>query len=194
MTQDRKGNTRTSGEALRSRKWCFTWNNYTQENIDTLHNYILGDEKIKNYIVEKEVGAQNGTPHLQGFIEYNNALTLSSLKSKLGKSAHLEIVKGSTADNYQYCSKDRLVLFTNMKHLDTMKTIDMKDEMISKHNKQHSQLKYLALKDGMKKALDENDDCLFLLLEEMKNEMKKCLICRDYGKDSRPSLLDEINI
>jgi hypothetical protein len=193
MTQDRLGNTRTSFEALRSRKWCFTWNNYTQEDTDTLHTYLLGDKKIKNYIVEKEVG-ESGTPHLQGYLEYNNAITGSSIRKQVSTKAHFEVCGGSRADNYQYCSKDKYILFTNMKHIDNMKTIEIKDKLIQKHNKEHSELKYIALKDGMKRALDDNDDCLFLLLEEMKDEMKKCLICQDYGKDSRPSLLNEIDL
>jgi len=48
------------------KRWCFTFNNYNQEDYT---NLIKTFTKMNiGYIIGEEVGA-NGTPHLQGYIE-----------------------------------------------------------------------------------------------------------------------------
>nr|QGF19381.1 replication associated protein [Antarctic circular DNA molecule] len=83
----------------RSRNWCFTLNNYTSSEFDEI--LLTGCNYI---VVGKEVGEQ-GTPHLQGFISFSNAMRLSSVK-KIHKTAHWEIAKGSPQQNRDYCIKE----------------------------------------------------------------------------------------
>lgn len=86
----------------RSRKWCGTLNNWTDEEHAQLLNWCKS-ETVK-FIIGQEEG-EEGTPHLQFFIEAKNALRLSTLKKVCGR-AHFEVAKGSSMDNYKYCSKE----------------------------------------------------------------------------------------
>lgn len=88
-----------------SKRWCFTYNNYTGPYLDIL-NYILN---INCSIVfyAKEVG-ESGTPHIQGYFEFkkkNRPLTVFK-KTLLEGLIHFEKAKGSLKENYEYCSKD----------------------------------------------------------------------------------------
>lgn len=83
----------------KARSFCYTLNNWTQDELDSLRNI-----ECKYQIIGKEVGS-NGTKHLQGYISFKNPRAFNSVK-KLCKRWHLEIAKGSPQDNYKYCSKD----------------------------------------------------------------------------------------
>ncbi|AXH76021.1 MAG: putative viral replication protein [Cressdnaviricota sp.] len=84
-----------------SRKWCFTLNNWTEDEYLSIKNYII--TKGLDYVVGKEVG-ENGTPHLQGYLSSKNPMMFSRLK-KVMPRAHLEKARGSNAENLKYCSK-----------------------------------------------------------------------------------------
>lgn len=84
----------------RSRNWCFTLNNYTDEDIDKLVN-----SSYKYLIIGKEVAPTTNTPHLQGFIIFPNARRLSTLKADYNKTTHWEIARGTPEQNIEYCSK-----------------------------------------------------------------------------------------
>lgn len=90
-----------------TRKWVFTVNNYSEDDITQLHNDFL--KYGKKYICEKEIG-ESGTPHLQGFVMFNNSRNLETLK-KVNKRAHWDKAKGSIEQNKKYCSKDDNVIF-----------------------------------------------------------------------------------
>ncbi len=95
------GNTKT--KPTRSRKWCFTLNNYTDEEYTSITNYC---KKSKlTYCIGKELGKDKKTPHLQGYIEYKNPVSFNTLKKLLPK-AHIEKARGTKAQNFDYCSKD----------------------------------------------------------------------------------------
>lgn len=85
----------------RHRAWCFTINNYTQKDLDTIQS--LNAQYI---IAGREVGA-SGTPHVQGYVYFNNAKSLKAV-SKLLQRAHLSVAYGSPSDNFNYCSKEDL--------------------------------------------------------------------------------------
>lgn len=59
----------------------------------------------KYIIVGAEVGDQ-GTPHLQGYVYFKTAKTISAAKKYIGKRAHIEICRGTPEQNIQYCSKE----------------------------------------------------------------------------------------
>jgi hypothetical protein len=49
-----------------SNRWCFTLNNWTEEEyVQIVQSFSQGGH---NYVIGKEVG-ENGTPHLQGYVE-----------------------------------------------------------------------------------------------------------------------------
>lgn len=101
VTQGAGGNTSTPAPNPRGRKWCFTLNNYTEEEYDTLTQVLSEKGKV---IIGKEKG-EEGTPHLQGYIECKNAIYFNSLK-KLMPRAHIEKAKGTLEQNVAYCSKE----------------------------------------------------------------------------------------
>ena len=87
----------------RSRNFCFTWNNYTDES-----KSVLTALKCKYIVYGEEVAPTTGTPHLQGFVVLNHQATLSSVSKKL-KGAHIEIMKGTIDHSECYCRKDGIV-------------------------------------------------------------------------------------
>lgn len=86
-----------SSSRVRSRNWCFTLNNYTEEDINSLKT----DDY--EYVFQEETGEQ-GTKHLQGLICFKNPMSLSSLK-KINNKAHWEKCKNKKA-SIKYCTKE----------------------------------------------------------------------------------------
>lgn len=83
----------------RARNFCFTLNNYTEGEVTEIKNW-----DVKYLVFGKEVG-DSGTPHLQGYVCFVNAKSLTSLK-KLSRSAHWEISRGTPREASDYCKKD----------------------------------------------------------------------------------------
>lgn len=83
----------------RARNFCFTINNYTEQDVQN----ILGTE-CKYVCFGKEVG-ESGTPHLQGYICFQNARHFNALK-KVHATAHWEVAKGLPSQAKAYCQKD----------------------------------------------------------------------------------------
>jgi hypothetical protein len=92
----------------RSRRFTFTINNYTNGAITWLSNESgQSDFGIKYLIYGVEVGKQ-GTPHLQGYIEFKSAHTITALQKGYFKQlgAAIFVANGSAQQNYDYCTKD----------------------------------------------------------------------------------------
>lgn len=87
-----------SGLMSKARNWCFTINNYTEDDLKS-----IPDWDCKAVAFSQETG-ESGTPHLQGFVCFQNAVRLSTMKL-LHPRAHWEIMRGSIQDNERYCSK-----------------------------------------------------------------------------------------
>ena len=49
---------------------------------------------------------EEGTPHLQGYLEFTKALDLKRVENLLGGRAHLEQAKGNQKQNIAYCEKE----------------------------------------------------------------------------------------
>lgn len=81
---------------IRVRNWCFTLNNYTSEEVNSL-------AQQECYLFQEETG-ENGTPHLQGILCFRNPMSLSSMKRINGR-AHWEACRNKIA-SIQYCSKE----------------------------------------------------------------------------------------
>lgn len=82
-----------------SKNWVFTLNNYTDEDISSLKaincNYIL---------LGYEVG-ENGTPHIQGFIQFEQKKRLTAMR-KINSRIHWEMMRGTVKQATDYCKKD----------------------------------------------------------------------------------------
>jgi len=100
LVPEGRGNTKPSPKA--SRGWCFTLNNYTDDEYKTIKEFVIN--KTDKYIIGKEIGEQ-GTPHLQGYIYVKQKIRFTTLKN-LCNRLHLEIARGSPEDSLKYCSKD----------------------------------------------------------------------------------------
>nr|QMV80659.1 alphaRep protein [Alphasatellitidae sp.] len=83
-----------------SRNWCFTLFAYTLPLFDSLPEWA-------NYIVfQEEECPTTKKRHLQGFVTLKKSQRLSFLKGRLGNGVHLEISRGSSSSNRDYCRKD----------------------------------------------------------------------------------------
>lgn len=88
----------------RGKRFHFTYNNYTDESIGLL-------KKIPgcSYCFVGEETGDTGTPHLQGYLEFGKRVTITALQKrlkKLGIKMHLEVAKGTRAQNEEYCCKE----------------------------------------------------------------------------------------
>lgn len=85
-----------------SNRWCFTLNNYTDDDVRRLRAL---EESVRYLVIGRETGAE-GTPHLQGFVVFNTRLRLTSVKRSLGNSCHVEVARGTSSQAADYCKKD----------------------------------------------------------------------------------------
>ena len=87
----------------RAKAWCFTLNNYQREDEETIKGWVA--DGTATYIVAgREVG-EEGTPHLQGYVEFTRKKSLSTIRRLLPR-AHWERRRGSACEAADYCKKD----------------------------------------------------------------------------------------
>lgn len=97
----RIGNTKQCAKRITASKlWCFTLNNYTNEEVNTLKEKLMSDLYVFGY----EVG-ESGTPHIQGFVKFSKATRPLEKLSSLPR-IHWEKCKGTEKQNITYCTKD----------------------------------------------------------------------------------------
>lgn len=87
----------------RGKNWCFTLNNYTEEEVEHLSS-LVDNEECSYIIFGKEVGA-TGTPHLQGFIAFPKRVYLTDIKKRISNTAHFELAR-MVHESIEYCKKD----------------------------------------------------------------------------------------
>lgn len=93
------------GKQYRGKCWCFTLNNYTGGERNTIDQLVeSGDVTYLCYGVES--GEQH-TPHLQGYLELPRKRTLNSVKQLGGLDrVHLESRRGTQQQAIDYCRKE----------------------------------------------------------------------------------------
>jgi len=94
------GNTKAPQIAV-SKNWVFTLNNWSEDQKDKILNICANSAIINKYIFQAEIGAQ-GTPHLQGYIEFakrDRPMNVFEIKD-----IHWEKCKSPKA-SITYCSK-----------------------------------------------------------------------------------------
>lgn len=81
-----------------SKHWCYTLNNPKDcERGPT--------EDLTSYHVCGMETGEDGTPHYQGYVAFNNRQRLTAVK-KLMPRAHWEIMRGTSQEASDYCKKD----------------------------------------------------------------------------------------
>lgn len=89
------GETENISATHRDRAYCFTINNWSQEEWDKC-------KQLGSYgCIAPEEAPSTGTPHIQGYFYFENKKTFSVLKKQLPR-AHFKKCKGSAAENRQY--------------------------------------------------------------------------------------------
>lgn len=95
---------------LRSKRWCFTLNNPTEEEKEFILQQILDFEKEERqrqwnltYLCFGE--EKVSTDHYQGYVELSQKTSLSMMKTFLQR-AHWEVSKGNSKQASDYCKKD----------------------------------------------------------------------------------------
>lgn len=86
--------------SARTRAYCFTWNNYPDTAEATLRAL-----ETRYIIFGKERAPGTGTPHLQGYVYWPNAKTVSACRRAL-PGCHVIMARGSPSSNRSYCSKE----------------------------------------------------------------------------------------
>lgn len=89
---------------MRAKHWCFTLNNYTDEDIATCKR--VGEAHTTTYLVYGLERGESGTPHLQGFVSFESRLRLTQIRELISTRGHFEIARGSPRQAAQYCKKD----------------------------------------------------------------------------------------
>jgi len=89
----------------RGRQIVFTINNPTEEDEETFTAAIEPNGCINYIIYGHEEEGENEVYHLQGYAQFNKALTLTAVK-KIFPRAHIESVKGTTKQAIDYCKKE----------------------------------------------------------------------------------------
>ncbi len=89
---------------MRFRNFCFTLNNYTIPEIDSIKS-LNKDNLLAYLIFGYEIG-DSGTPHLQGYCELSKQQSLRQVKKMLSDRYHIEKRKGTAQQAITYCKKD----------------------------------------------------------------------------------------
>lgn len=98
-----EGNTKPQSKRQSAgKKFIFVWNNYDKDWMALLAP-VFESRDIK-WKVGKEVG-ENGTPHLQGYIESETKIRPIEA-FKLPKQIHWEVARGNRRQNIKYVCKD----------------------------------------------------------------------------------------
>lgn len=83
----------------RAKHWCFTLNNYTEEDEQRLRG--LGNQVV--YLIAGHEVGDNGTPHLQGFVSFNQRKRFTQVLNTLGQ-CHLSVAR-NVQQSIAYCRK-----------------------------------------------------------------------------------------
>lgn len=87
----------------RCRGWCITINNFTEDDV---LNCMAVEEQSQYWVFGNEVG-ESGTPHIQGYVYFNNAKTFDQVRMLFDNRAHIEqqSKKSSFSRASNYCKK-----------------------------------------------------------------------------------------
>lgn len=87
----------------KSRTWTFT-----EFDLGKLGFFrkCVEDNLCRAIAFGQEICPDTKREHIQGFVQFERAMTIGAVKKVLSSTAHLEKMKGSIKDNEVYCSKE----------------------------------------------------------------------------------------
>lgn len=93
-----------------AKRWCFTINNPTEEDIALLIGTRADGAQAKlnevEYMIFQEERGESGTLHWQGFMILKNKKTLAWLKRNINGRAHWEVARATNEQARDYCRKE----------------------------------------------------------------------------------------
>lgn len=89
-----------------AKRWCWTLNNYDEEDVSRLQAWGKSRESGLCYLVFGRERGEGGTPHLQGYTVFSGRKSFGVAKALIHQRAHLEPAKGTPTQASQYCKKD----------------------------------------------------------------------------------------
>lgn len=85
----------------RARHTCWTLNNWTPEELEVVRSYAQNEPRYMCWA--QEVG-EEGTPHLQGYVAWDNPRSLNKFKQAISNRLHYEPhTRGTAQQNRNYC-------------------------------------------------------------------------------------------
>ena len=97
---------RNTGINPRGSQWCYTLNNFSDDDVLRLRALHTEDKnKVIYHAFQAEVG-ERGTPHLQGYIAFSATKMRSTVANLVSKRAHLERTLGTPAEASNYCTDE----------------------------------------------------------------------------------------
>lgn len=91
--------------STKCRAWVFTTNNYDEANEAHLQS-LVSSGGARYLCYGREVGSECGTPHLQGFVYFENPRAFNGVRSTLCEGSHIEACRGTSEQSIAYCCKD----------------------------------------------------------------------------------------
>ena len=88
-------------EVRNSQRWCFTINNFTEADLRAIHSVPC------LFLVYGKEHLSEGTPHIQGYVEFQVKKRTPTVCRALGGRAHCEIASGTAGENIEYCTKEK---------------------------------------------------------------------------------------
>lgn len=134
------------------KRFCFTLNNYTEDEEKKLKEEV---ERMAKYAVWGHEEGEEHTPHLQGFVVWKNKRKTTTLKH-LNERIHWENTCGESSQAAAYCKKDGKDIYEFGKCPVTLKDVQKMGGEANK--KKWSEARRLA-KEG---KLDDIDDAIFM--------------------------------
>lgn len=97
-----------AADAADRKAFCFMWtlNNYTPEE-----EALIQSMTCRFLIYEHEIAPETGTPHLQGYVQFDTQKRFNQVKNMLGGRAHVERAKNGPEVCIKYCTKDNTGVF-----------------------------------------------------------------------------------
>lgn len=89
-----------SSKNQQAKNWCFTLQNYTDEDVEK----IRGLRDVVYLVAGKEV-ASTGTRHLQGFVQFQSKKRMRQIQNMIKENLHCSVARSVNA-SIDYCKKD----------------------------------------------------------------------------------------